>query len=162
MRCETCGDGDRPGWIRKTFCDQSYDWIICPACNGTGITSCCDGAVGGPDEVTNTGAATEHPARAPIAAMPLRDNAHELSKLLTNVRYWVAHGCSERAVSAIDAALSGRAWEPSEADVGRAHMAFIDALREAGCWERQVRHCEVYDFRAAMRAAIAAMQGGRK
>lgn len=51
MRCETCeGIG-----VIHCISGQWIGWKPCPACNGTGIASCCDGAVGGPDEVTNGG-----------------------------------------------------------------------------------------------------------
>jgi hypothetical protein len=64
MICEACGgtgrmmrdhlpvtgifpgdpDGPPPGWSI---------WQPCRACGGCGIAHCCDGPVGGPDEVTN-------------------------------------------------------------------------------------------------------------
>lgn len=44
MRCETC-DG-----TGSLLLSAAYP---CPVCGGVGIASCCDGAVGGPDDVTN-------------------------------------------------------------------------------------------------------------
>jgi hypothetical protein len=49
MRCETCRG---TGWIRDP---NPPFWIerVCPACQGSGGASCCEGAVGGPNEATN-------------------------------------------------------------------------------------------------------------
>jgi hypothetical protein len=38
------------------FCQLAAPGLPCPACGGCGWLSCCEGAVGGPYEVTNTGA----------------------------------------------------------------------------------------------------------
>lgn len=52
MRCEDCQGQRRilahlaqPGWLL----------VPCPSCNGSGITSCCEGACGNAADVTNTG-----------------------------------------------------------------------------------------------------------
>ncbi len=59
MRCETChGIGDLLVDIAMQPVTRLRDaamMIPCPACCGTGIASCCDGAIGGPEEETNKG-----------------------------------------------------------------------------------------------------------
>ena len=63
MQCETCNGIGKILYVHDPIRPQrASDVAVCPTCNGTGIASCCDGAVGGPDEVTNTGTATAHPA----------------------------------------------------------------------------------------------------
>lgn len=60
MICRTCY-GRHGYWVGKEDGRRVYlpragavVWRECPECIG-GYTSCCDGAVGGPDEITNTG-----------------------------------------------------------------------------------------------------------
>lgn len=60
MRCETCAGSGKlrlsyPVPCRLVFRGYylGYDVFPCPACDGSGITSCCDGAVGGPGDVPN-------------------------------------------------------------------------------------------------------------
>jgi hypothetical protein len=49
MRCPTCENSGWPGWVRG----RPLDWMPCPECYGRADASCCDGAVGGPYDVTN-------------------------------------------------------------------------------------------------------------
>lgn len=55
MRCEPCrGTGLQlergPAAYRNI---RPAGIVPCPACGGSGIASCCEGAVGGPAEATN-------------------------------------------------------------------------------------------------------------
>ncbi len=69
MRCEDC-KGARGRWVRRRAgpghgpAAQIETWRPCGGCAGTGVSSCCDGQVGGADEVTNTGEAAREPADA--------------------------------------------------------------------------------------------------
>ncbi len=49
-----------------------------------------------------------------------------------------------------------KALEPSEEEWEAARLALIKTLQDVGCWERQVRHCAVHDFRTAVIAALRA------
>jgi hypothetical protein len=59
MRCETCmGDGgwwlDRQGRrLPFQMLHRAVAWMPCDNCGGSAIQSCCDGATGGPSDVTN-------------------------------------------------------------------------------------------------------------
>jgi hypothetical protein len=60
MICEIC-HGKRGWWVgkeddRRVFLPRwgAVRWEPCPACVG-GVASCCEGAVGGPGDVTNQG-----------------------------------------------------------------------------------------------------------
>lgn len=50
--CEFCHNRR---WVRDASKQPFYIEIPCPACNGQASQSCCEGQVGGPGEVTNTG-----------------------------------------------------------------------------------------------------------
>jgi hypothetical protein len=55
-RCQYCGGVGR--LVRGSQQGQRNDvrqaWLeVCQACQGSGVESCCDGPVGGPDEVAN-------------------------------------------------------------------------------------------------------------
>ncbi len=61
MPCPTCKDSGRPGWVHRSYpapknVIYGYSpWWLCPSCNGTCVASRCEGSIGGPFEVTNTG-----------------------------------------------------------------------------------------------------------
>jgi hypothetical protein len=58
MRCEEC-HGDR---VVMRYSPELSRWhpVPCPSCNGTAITSCCEGQVGNSCDVTNLGTITEN------------------------------------------------------------------------------------------------------
>jgi hypothetical protein len=51
MICETCHG---TGHVLQQWASTVLAELPCPECNGTGITSCCDGACGGPGDVIGT------------------------------------------------------------------------------------------------------------
>jgi hypothetical protein len=64
MICGTC-HGERGWWLLARLdwtehpigsrCKPTVRWEPCPSCLGSGVASCCEGAVGGPGDVTNQG-----------------------------------------------------------------------------------------------------------
>jgi hypothetical protein len=51
MRCPTCSDTPTPGfivWREIEMHDGIYPRVLrpCPTCGGSGVASCCNGAVG--------------------------------------------------------------------------------------------------------------------
>lgn len=59
MRCEDCIDSPYPGFVllgRLAPTGKVEEvYTFCPGCQGSGIASCCEGAVGRAGEITNTG-----------------------------------------------------------------------------------------------------------
>lgn len=59
MQCEDCGGRGVYQALRHAWTLPGSPLLVmtlpCPTCNGSGGTSCCDGACGGPDETANEG-----------------------------------------------------------------------------------------------------------
>ena len=60
MRCEDCRHSVYPGFVLAARLDpgtgQLHEvYVFCPGCQGSGVASCCEGAVGRADEITNIG-----------------------------------------------------------------------------------------------------------